>query len=327
MQKYYSKLLVLERNQKEGVFCKGRGWQIALEANPMSNIYVRTGEPAKEIIVHARTTERAQYVVDMVFAAYCLLNGELLASESTRVFPKRPESTAEIAEQILAGGSQGAGVPHLPVACLIVAKASQRQAYQYAMFKYLLSHHIVPLATNALDPERGWEPGKAVSDFPVEHVFNSHAIISAYSVLEELSLELRASSKQPSKIYDQWNPVVKQDLENRLLNAGVDLSENILWHLRDTPSNIERTRQPAGQQKCEWAFDRVRDVYLDVIDAIAYTSWLRSGVSAHRLPKLAQSLTVYDVANAQHLARRLLLETLGFWRYWRQHPELIQQYE
>jgi len=32
MQKYYSKLMLLENDQEEGLFCKGRGWSIVFEA-------------------------------------------------------------------------------------------------------------------------------------------------------------------------------------------------------------------------------------------------------------------------------------------------------
>jgi len=146
-------------------------------------------------------------------------------------------------------------------------------------------------------------------------VFNANAITLGYSVLEELSFDIRASSEIPSTINGRWNPVVKKDLQERLIKGGINISERILWHLRDTPTRIERRRKPPGIQKCEWARFRVRDMYLDVIEAIAYASWLRSKTSAHRLSMLAKSLTIYDVANVQHLARRLLLETLGFWRY------------
>jgi hypothetical protein len=224
MQKYYSNLLVLERDQQEGLFCLGRGWRIAFESNPSCGILVRPrGESAKEIVVCANSIERAQYVVDMVFAAYTLSAGDLLADESNRVFSKRAETTSEIRKQLMAGGGRGLGIYHLPLACMIAAKASQRIAYQYALFKFLLSQRAVSLAVDALDPERDWEPGKSVSDFPAEHVFNAHAIISGYSVLEELSLELRASGKKPSKIDSQWNPAVKQELGSRLLKANVDL--------------------------------------------------------------------------------------------------------
>ena len=86
------------------------------------------------------------------------------------------------------------------------------------------------------------------------------------------------------------------------------------WHLRDTPTIIERTRRPSIIRKTEWSGFKVRDSYIEIIDAIAYASWLRSRISSHRLSNLAKSLTIYDVANVQHLSRRLLLERLGFWR-------------
>ena len=53
---------------------------------------------------------------------------------------------------------------------------------------------------------------------------------------------------------------------------------------------------------------------LQITDAIDYASWLRSKISAHRLSDLASSLSYYDVVNVQDLARRLLLEHLGFWK-------------
>ena len=320
MQKYYSNLMILEGDQKEGIFCKGRGWQISFESSPSSHV-VTGGGPAKEIVVYTQSADRAQHVVDMVLAAYCLYTGELLTFDRIPVFQNRAQTINEVEEQLLAGGGHSVGVYDLPVSCLIAAKASQMNVYQYAIFKNLLSCRTVPLGPRSLDPQGDWEPGKAISEVPEEHVFNANAITLAYSVLEELSFDIRASSEVPSKINGRWNPEVKKDLEERLANAGINLSELILWHLRDTPTKIERERKPPSLQKCEWARFRVRDVYLDVIEAIAYASWLRSKISAHRLSILAKSLTIYDVANVQHLARRLLLEALGFWRYYQNKDE------
>ncbi len=314
MQKYYSNLIILESNQKEGVFCKGRGWLINFESNPSSRVVI-SGEPAKEIVVYTQSADRAQHVVDMVLAAYCLYTGELLTFDSIPIFQNRAQTIDEMEEQLLAGGGHSMGVYGLPVSCLIAAKASQKNVYQYAIFKNLLSCRTVPLGARSLDPQGDWKPGKVTSALPGEHVFNANAITLGYSVLEELSFDIHASSEVPSRIKGRWNPKVKKNLQERLANAGINLSEPILWHLRDTPTRIERVRKPPSLQKCEWAGYRVRDVYLDVIEAIAYASWLRSKISAHRLPTLAKSLTIHDVANVQHLARRLLLEALGFWRY------------
>ncbi len=314
MQRYYSNLTILESDQKEGIFCKGKGWQISFEFNPSSHVI--TGcEPAKEIVVCTQTADRAQYVVDMILAAYCVYTGELLTFDPVPVFSKRAQTIEEIEKQIISGGGHSISTYNLPASCLIAAKASQKNVYQYGILKYLLSCRTVPLGARSLDPQGDWEPGKAVSKLPEVHIFNANAITLGYSVLEELSFDIRASSGFPSRINGRWNPAVKKDLQERLIKRGINLSERILWHLRDTPTRIERLRKPPGLQKCEWARFRVRDMYLDVIEAIAYASWLRSKVSAHRLSMLAKSLTIYDVANVQHLARRLLLETLGFWRY------------
>jgi hypothetical protein len=312
VQRYYSNLLVLEDVPKESVFCRGRGWQISFEPNPSSNV-TSGGEPAKEIVIHTQTEGRAQYVADLILAAHCLYTGDILTFDRQPVFPARAQTIQEIKEQLMAGGGRAIAVYNLSVSCLIAAKASRRNAYQYAVFKYLLSCRTMPLGPRSLDPQGDWESGKVISAFPEEHVFNANAITLAYSVLEELSFDMRASSGVPSRIDGQWNPVVKEDLKERLVNAGINISEPILWHLRETPTRIERVRKPPTLGKCEWAGYKVRDKYLDIIEAIAYASWLRSKISAHRASALTRSLTICDVANVQHLSRRLLLEALGFW--------------
>ena len=314
MLRYYSNLIIFENGYKKGLFCEGKGWHINFEPNPSCHV-VTDGKPAKEIIVYAQSQDRAQYVIDAVLAAHCLYKGEILTSEFVPVFPKRAKTIDEIEKQLWAGGGHTIAVSNLPVACLIAAKALKKNFFKYALFKNLLSCTVVPLGIRSLDPEGDWESGPAISQLPREHVFYADSIISSYSVLEELSFDIHASNKTPSKIDGHWNPKVKEDLEERLNKAGINLSEPILWHLRDTPTRIERERKPPSLKRCEWARFRVRDVYLDIIEAISYASWLRSRVSAHKFSTLARSLTIYEVANVQHLARRLLLETLGFWRF------------
>jgi len=315
MQKYYTNLIILDYDQKEGFYCKGRGWQIYFEQNPSCKIIVND-KPAKEIIIYAQSEERAQYVANLVLAAHCLYTGDLLTEQERTVFPNRAKTIDEIYKQTIVGGHNRMGIHNLPVSCLIAAKASQRYIHQYAMFKYMISCRTIPLWSRSLDPQGEWIPGKAITVSAKEHVFYANAITQAYSVLEELSLEIRASTKEPSMKNGKWNLNVKNELEKRLIAAGIDLSDELLWHLRDTPTRIERERKPSRLRKTEWAGYRVRDIYVNVIDAIAYASWLRSKVSAHKLSLLSRSLTIYDVANVQHLSRRLLLETLGFWHYY-----------
>lgn len=322
MKKYYSNLHVLEHNQKSGLFCKGKGWLIYFDPDPSSSFVDESFKPKNEIIIYANSEERAEYVANLIIAAHCLYTGDLMMFEDRTVSPKRAQTVDEISEQLFKGGHDAIGVYHLPASCLVAAKASWKYKYQYAIFKYFLSFRTITLEGPSLDPQRDWIPGKAVSTFPKEHVFYALSISLCYSVLEELTLDIRASQKEPSKKNGRWNPVIRSDLENRLIRAGINLNEELLWTLRETPTKIERARKPPSIKKTEWAGYRVRDELCNIIDAIAYASYLRSVISSHRLPSLARSLSIYDVANVQHLARRLLLETLGFWRYFLKHPSM-----
>ena len=100
-----------------------------------------------------------------------------------------------------------------------------------------------------------------------------------------------------------------------LVRAGINLNETFDWNVRGGKTRIERARPPRKIRKSPWARFGVRDGELDVIDAINQVSWLRSRVSSHRFKaKWVKVLSQYDVANAQLLARRLLLEKLGCWR-------------
>lgn len=175
-------------------------------------------------------------------------------------------------------------------------------------------HHV------DLDPWRS--PHLAISGFPSDHVIFSYAIISAYSVVEDLGLQIRASQNKPSRINGRWNPVVKQNLEQRLTKSGVDFMETILWTLRGSKRRIEIRRPVPIATKAPWAAWIVRNSELKITDAIAYAAWLRDRVASHGVKDLTQVLSPYDVINVQHLARRLLLESLGFWRW--QEKESVQ---
>lgn len=153
-----------------------------------------------------------------------------------------------------------------------------------------------------------------LSEYPSDHVRFAYAVIAAYAVIEQLGLEVRASASRPSFVNGAWNPPVRADLEARLVSAGVDLHNHEVWHLRGPKTRIERARALTLLKRAQWAYGPVRDIEVDVVDAIAGVSWLRSRAAAHKLGDLGRSLSVYDVANAQLLSRRLLLEALGLFR-------------
>ena len=314
MQLYYSHFAITDCYRYAESSIKGKAFQITFEEEPVCGLQQTCiGDqlyPAKAIVIHARSSERAQYVADMIFAAYCLHDAELPFFGRSQISPFSPDSFPNEPEHIYESPK--------PVyalflrACLVAAKASFRKNRQYALFKFLLSRQILPIQLMSLDPSHWW-PGPFVLNSSEYHIHCAYAIVIAYSILEELGLEIRASAQNPSTINGKWNPVVKSDLENRLIKAGVNLSEKIYWDMRDTPTKIERVRTPKTQAKAEWAYGKIRDAKMEIVDAIAYANWLRSKVSAHKLREFAGSLSYYDATNVQLLARRLLLETLGYW--------------
>jgi hypothetical protein len=196
---------------------------------------------------------------------------------------------------------------------MLAVKAARRRSQVYALSKLWLSYQVFSIHSIDLDPSHSARIPKSLN--PVDHVSYATAIVLAYAAIEELGLEVRASKEQPSTISGAWNPVVKLDLENRLRAAGIGLAELYDWQVRGPRTKLEAERPPRKVRRSPWSRWDVRDVEVALVDAIAHVSWLRSKVSAHRMKyEFARALSVYDVANAQYLARRLFLESLGFWR-------------
>lgn len=300
----------------------GKGWRAVLRALPGSRPQLAThwgtasGKPrvvkGKEVIILAGSLSSAQRALDGVWAAHQLLQGPPLA-EPPLAFPadaRRPEGFSE--DQLRGLRRRHLSTSNIPLACFAAAKASRRRDLTYALALFELSQSIHANYLVDLDPSES--PNLPLSAFPADHVRFAYAIVTAYAVLEQLGLEVRASRDVPSRIGGAWNPTVKADLEGRLRARGVDLSESALLDVRGPVRRIERLRPVSARGKAPWARGPVRDVEVDLVDAIAHVSWLRSKVAAHKMGELVPALSIYDVANAQYLARRLLRDSLGLRR-------------
>ncbi len=317
LQKYFSGFSVFDYALCDPPPFVGKGWSITFEEfdvsheNCITNTINCDQHPKKSVVINAPSLDRAQFVVELLCASRCVQDGFLIISPCDLKPKLHLIDASNISQEKI---KAGAVFPDFPLTCLIAAKASFRKEYQYALIKNMTSHEFISMEPMDLDPKE-WLPSKFVS-FSVEYqVRCAYAIVLAYSVIEELSFEVRANNQNNSFIKGKWNPVVKSELESRLKKNRINLKEDFLWVLRDTPTRIEHERQLIIQSKANWAFGKIRDVNIEVIDALARASWLRSKVSAHKLKELAGALNVYEVYNVQNLARRLLLEKMGFWRY------------
>lgn len=290
---------------------RARGWTADVDEGPRYGGISKFGPGTKELIIVARKSEGAAKALTLIKAAVNLHQG---AAFFHTAFDGdcRPTETHEADES----RRDFSYLPGLATGCLMAAKATRHRRFVYALSKWNLSSELFSIHHIALDPHH--TPTIPRSRTPGDHVRYAYAIVTAYSVIEELGLEVRASNVKPSSQNGQWNPLVRIDLEERLRQARISLSETFNWNVRGPqtqleakqPSQIHKTAAPAP-----WARWDVRDIDVDVIDAIAHASWLRSHVSSHRLNHdLVRLLSVYDVANVQYLGRRLLMETLGLWR-------------
>ena len=259
----------------------------------------------------ASSLRSAQRALDSIRAAHQLLQGPLLVELPALAFPvdgRRPEGFSQ--DELRRLRHRQASTGGFPLACFAAARASRRRDLIYALAMFELSQNIHANYIADLDPHESLNV--PLSSFPADHVRFAYAIVTAYAVLEQLGLEVRASREVPSRIGGAWNPAVRTDLEQRLRARGVDLHESALLQLRGPVRRIERRRPVSPiRGKAPWARGPVRDIEVDLVDAIAHVSWLRSKVAAHKVGALVPGLSIYDVANAQYVARRLLRNSLG----------------
>jgi len=193
-------------------------------------------------------------------------------------------------------------------AAFIAAKASFRKSHSISLYKYLFACnqqsnyliHLDPFETDYVKLTRNL----------LDHIRYSYAILAHYSIIEELGLEIRATQTKPSKINGAWNPMVKQDILNRLSKAKIDTSKKAYWNLRSRPTKVHPKEKLQLAGKASWSRYSIRDSTIEIIDAISYASWLRSKIIAHKLNDSFLSISIYDVANVNFLVRQILLDIL-----------------
>lgn len=307
MSKFYrTNIYIPEREAREHPKpISGKNFEFVLsEATPKDQTFNEI-----ELIIRANSIERAQLICDLLVCGINLMAGSyyLLIRHIVAIPLDNDEET------LFDTGLSLLKYPGIPLICQLVAKASFREKYVNALTKFQLSVEI--FSTYWIDLSPSHADYIKLPLFPYEHFRFAYAIVIAYSIIEELGLAVNASRDKPSSIKGEWNPVVKEDLEKRLIIAGINIQESIVWQHRGSKTVVEREleKKPSTfKKKASWSFGNVRDVEIPVVDAINLTSFIRSSIASHKGKKELKSISVYDVDNTQHLARRLLLETLGF---------------
>jgi hypothetical protein len=268
-----------------------------------------TNRYAPEIVIVAPDRGRAQRALNLIGAGSTLLFAQP-SFEDMPVIPcsqSHREGMRDHEIEMALGSSSG--TPGYWKATAIAARSSQRTKWTFALAKYLASVKCVSVHPMDHHPRVGSR--FSVDKDPIEIVKMAQAIALAYSVIEELGLEVRANAKTPSKIEGKWNPPVLECLTKRLREAGLNEDEKFDWMVRGSPKLIEKKQKPPDGSKTPWTQRRVRDRHASLVDAIGYASFLRSRVAAHATGTFTKHLTMVDVSNVQDLARQLTLRSLG----------------
>jgi hypothetical protein len=260
-----------------------------------------------EIMIRARGDGQARRAMNLLVSAMAALEG-------ATTFCPEPFDIVPWPEGVPARTSSFMSKAGLLDACALANRASRDRAASYALHKLALSYQSCSPHMMDLNPGESPRLFRVQTD-PIYHVYLANAVTLAYSAIEELGLEIRASQNNPSKMPDgTWNPSVKADIERRLQKSGIDLSSPAIWTLRGPKTRLENLRPPPSTGKPSWARGSVRDANVPLVDALALASWLRSSTTTHRFTDRTRSLTVYDAHNVQSLARRLIMEKFGFWQ-------------
>lgn len=272
----------------------------------LPNIYEYFNEKDLELVIEATNEQKAQQAYELFISALTLLDGyqHYPPNDLPSVYtPEELKSDNRIYKNITQFSRS-----RILDAAKIAVKASFKRKHTYSIYKYLIacghhSNYIMDLDPFQSDYEK-------LSKNPLDHLRYGYAILTFHSIIEELGLEIRASNKNPSKIKGEWNPSIKKDLEQRLTSSGIDINEKQLWNLRSKPTKIHTKDKLNLFGKAQWARYSIRDSEIEIIDAISYTSWLRSKVIAHKTNEMISSISIYDVANVNFFIRNILLTIL-----------------
>ncbi len=303
--KFRTGALCWSEELKEKSPLKGKFFEYSFEKH-----HYRHSSPTNwELIITAIDEERAQRSYELFIASLTLISGHTIYSIGDLPsvisygmdFINPPEDFYYInAKQYSTSG--------IFTAAQLATKASFRKKHSISLLKYLFacSQHSNYLIH--LDPfHSGYEK---LSRNPLDHLRYSYAILTLYSIIEEIGIEIRASQKNPSKIDGEWNPIIKKDLEKRIKNSKIDINKKAHWNLRSRPTKIQPKDKLNITGKASWARYSIRDSTIEIIDAISYLSWLRSKILAHKLSDKYTSISIYDVANVNFLIRQFLMDIL-----------------
>lgn len=207
----------------------------------------------------------------------------------------------------------------LPVALRVAATAWSDKSLVYAIHKLSQSFAAESVTWWSCHPRYGQAFEKS-TELHSAHVGTSIAINLAFSAIEELRLQVKSDAKKQRWLNNktgEWNPLVLEDIEQRLRTAGIDPGQTLTWTLRGAESISEAAIRPRLGSPTQYTDGQtVRDIELTLPEALHVCSYVRNFMTAHRFSEQSTYLGPYEVHNIQSVARRLILSQCGMWNVW-----------
>lgn len=276
---------------------------------------------AKELIIHSKTLEEAELISNLVQIG-CLLGYPLLQDFPNPSFVTDLDFIKDDYDDKVKTNLYNDFYGKEPIrynlvlGCSIAAKSFGNLKYIYCLKKYRFSLKLSSLTPNSLHPYHGeiFKGYEYDYDF---HIQGAYSFLAAYSIIEDLGIDIRSSQKNPRFIKVDgekvFNPVLKNNVLERLAKINIDGDELITFSVRGNSKNLTDLVVPILGEASEFNhYKDVNDIDLTIVEAIHYCSYIRSFYLAHGFTKDNLFLTPYDVDNVQKLIRRILLDHFGF---------------
>lgn len=202
----------------------------------------------------------------------------------------------------------------LPVAVAIAAEAWRDKRLLYAIHKLAHSYKTESVTHWSMHPRFEQVFLKHSADFSL-HVRTSVAINLAYSAIQELDLDVKASPEKPRSIGQGtfvWNPEVLSSFKERLRKADIDPEIIVDWIIRGEQTEVDIYKMLDNSSAHSNGVD-IRDRQVSLPDAINFCEFLRNTMTAHAFSTDTPRLGPYEVYNTQQVARLLILSKCKLW--------------
>jgi hypothetical protein len=279
--------------------------------------------PMKEVLLVANTKATADNIFSLLHSASLLAYPDkykikstnwLLRIDGERVVDFNTESFSYYFERN----------EYLYPGVLFLLNSWKDNTLLYAIEKFQVSIELDSFTPHSANPTYGQKFDNFDPSYRY-HVIASYAVNCAFSIIEEIGLEIRTSSKKPRFIKNGeisfWNPVVYQETDDRLKEVGLTASFDFHWTERGNETDVQKDVKPKFGVPVFPGNSVIRDVYIELIEAIHRCSYIRNFISAHKFSELTQFISPYDVYNVQTVSRLLLIHKIGLWSMlldWRQ---------